>query len=118
MAAKKKAKTAPTPQTFFEVSVPRVLNIMRATCADLGGKYVVEVEGAGAWTLDFTKPGVTPGKVDNPDVTIGLSAPQFASLSTGKVELLKLVADGQARCDGDRAKVENISLILAFLERG
>jgi len=119
MAARKKApRTAPTPQSFFELACPRVLQIMRATCADLGGAYCIDVEGAGAWTLDFPTTTVKPGRSADAAVTVHLSPAQFASLSTGKVELAKLVADGAARCEGDRARLENVSLVLAFLERG
>jgi hypothetical protein len=40
-------------------------------------------------------------------VTVHLTLAQFASLATGKVELRSLVRD-----------IENLSLILAFLDRG
>jgi hypothetical protein len=119
VAAKKKpARPPPSPETFFEVACPRVMTIMRATCAELGGRYVVEVEGAGAWTLDFPAATVARGATPGADVIIHLSPAQFASLSTGKVELLKLTNSGQARFEGDRARIENVSLVLAFLERG
>jgi alkyl sulfatase BDS1-like metallo-beta-lactamase superfamily hydrolase len=118
VAAKKKAaRAAPTPKQFFEVAVPRVLSIMRATCADLGGKYCVDVDGEGAWTLDFAAAKVVAGRADPADVVVHLTQAQFASLSTGKVELAKLAADGAARVEGDRGKIENVSLVLAFLER-
>src|SRR3954470_13860329 len=117
MAAKKKAKVAPPPKAFFETAVPRVLQIMRATCADLGGSYVVDVEGE-AWTLDFPNAKVTAGKREGADVVMKMNAAQFASLSTGKVELAKLCADGSVHVEGDRQKIENVSLVLAFLERG
>ncbi len=119
MATRKKPPRAtPTPQAFFESACPRVLQIMRATCAELGGAYCIDVDGAGAWTLDFPSATVTPGRGPAAAVTVHLSPAQFASLSTGKVELAKLVADGAARCEGDRARLENVSLVLAFLERG
>jgi hypothetical protein len=117
-AKKKAARAAPTPKQFFEVAVPRVLAIMRATCADLGGKYCVDVDGEGAWTLDFPAARVVPGCVEGSDVVVHLSQAQFASLSTSKVELAKLCADGAARVEGDRGRIENVSLVLAFLERG
>ena len=117
MAARKKAKAAPTPQAFFEGAVPRVLRIMRATCADLGGTYVVDVEGE-RWTLDFPGAKVVAGASDGADVVMTMNAAQFASLSTGKVELAKLCADGAVVVEGDRTKIENVSLVLAFLERG
>ena len=112
----KAAKPVPTPQAFFDGAVPRVLTIMRATCAELGGKHCIVVEGAGEWTLDFPNARVVAGR-HQPDVTVYLAPEQFASLSTSKVELAKLVADGKARYEGDRSRVENVSLILAFLER-
>ena len=60
------------------------------------------------------------GRVSNQELAglVHLSPAQFASLSTGKVELAKLVADGAARCEGEHARLENVSLVLAFLERG
>jgi alkyl sulfatase BDS1-like metallo-beta-lactamase superfamily hydrolase len=116
-AKKKTARAAPSPEVFFGTSLPRVLQMLRAACADLGGRYVVDVDGK-AWTLDYTSATVVAGAAANVDVTVRLSAAQFASLSTSKVELKKLVADGQAPCEGDRAKLENVSFVLAFLERG
>lgn len=117
MAAKKRATTPPMePKRFFEVVVPRVLTLMRATCADLGGRYAVDVEGHGAWSLDFPTASVVPGK-EGADVTVFLSRDQFASLSSSKVELAKLVADRAVKCEGDAGKIENVSLVLAFLAR-
>lgn len=115
MAAKKK-RAIPTPTAFFETLVPRVLRIMEKTCGELGGRYTVDVEGQGAWTLDFTTRAVTKGAAASSDVTLYLDAKQYESLSTGKIELLKLVHNGSVRCEGDQAKVENVSLVLAFLE--
>jgi hypothetical protein len=118
MAAKKKAAATPPmePKRFFEVIVPRVLTIMRATCTDLGGRYGVEVDGHGAWSLDFPTASVLPGR-DGANVTVFLSLDQFASLSSSKTELAKLVADGKVRAEGDVGKIENVSLVLAFLAR-
>lgn len=117
MAAKKRAVApAMEPKRFFEVVVPRVLTIMRATCTDLGGRYAVDVAGHGAWSLDFPTASVLPGK-DGADVTLYLSLEQFASLSSSKVELAKLVAEGTVKADGDVGKIENVSLVLAFLAR-
>ncbi len=114
----KSRKPAPEPHTFFERAVPRVLSIMRVTCAELGGRYSVEVAGQGTWTLDFPEARVLPSAVEGADVIVHLSPEQFASLATGKIELRKLVADGAVRADGDASKLENVSLVLAFLERG
>lgn len=122
MAARKKksgagAGAAPIePKKFFEVIVPRVLTIMRATCTDMGGRYAVEVDGHGAWSLDFPTASVVPGK-EGADVTVSLSRPQFDSLSSSSVELAKLVADGAVKCEGDVKRIENVSLVLAFLAR-
>lgn len=118
MAAKKKPKkTAVEAKAFFGSMAPRVLSIMRATCAELGGRYAVDVEGQGAWTLDFPTASIAPGN-ERADVVVRFTPEQFALLSTSRVELKKLVADGIVRCEGDVSRIENISLILAFLDRG
>ena len=104
------------PKRFFEVVVPRVLTIMRATCTDLGGRYGVDVEGHGAWSLDFPTATVVPGR-EGANATVFLSIEQFGSLSSSKVELAKLVADGKVKAEGDVSKIENVSLVLAFLAR-
>lgn len=116
MAAKKKGN-APTPEQFFGSAVPRVLSIMRATCKDLGGRYAIEVEGHGAWTLDFPNAAVQTGRMEPVDVTVTLTPAQFASLTGANVELAKLVRDKTVRTDGDVSKIENVSLVLAFLAR-
>src|SRR5688572_4361376 len=103
MAAKKanNKKPVPEPKVFFESIVPRVLAIMKATCLDLKGRYAIVVDGAGTWTLDFPTQRVEPGDA-NVDVKVTLSRAQFEKLSTGKAELAKWVADGEAACAGDR----------------
>ena len=98
--------------------MPRVLSIMRATCKDMGGRYRVDVDGAGSWVLDFPSAAVQPGAGAAADVVVHLSLAQFQSLSTSKVELAKLVADGAAKAEGDVKRIENVSLVWAFLERG
>lgn len=114
-----KKKRAPVaPKVFFESSVPRVLSIMRATCQDLGGRYRIEVEGHGAWTLDFPTASVQPGDGPAADVSLRLTEPQFQSLTNAKTELAKLVATGAVPCEGERARIENVSLVLAFLSSG
>ena len=116
-SARSRAKQpAIEPKRFFEVVVPRLLTAMRATCADLGGRYAVDVEGHGAWTLDFPAAQVVPGSA-GADVTVFLDVAQFASLSSASVELAKLVADKSVRTEGDASRIENVSLVLAFLAR-
>lgn len=111
-------KTAPTPTHFFEVACPRVLSSMRTLCQERGGRFALVVDGeeGGAWTVDFTSPEVRRGR-EAADVTVTLTPAQFASLSTGKVELRKLVVDGAAPCEGARERLEDLALVLAFLER-
>jgi len=114
MATKKKGRSAPDPDTFFLVSCPRVLRAMRGTCQELGGRYGVVVDDR-AFVIDFVTGTVVPG-AGAADVTVRLTPPQFASLATGRVELRALVRDGLVACDGDAARLENLALVLAFLE--
>src|SRR5688500_18993017 len=104
MAAKKSkgksAKAAMEAKRFFQVVVPRILPVKPATGGDLGGRYAVDVEGHGAWTLDFPSASVVAGR-DDADVTVFLNVEQFASLSSASVELAKLVADKTVRTEGD-----------------
>jgi hypothetical protein len=124
MAAKKKStstKKAPLPpRAFFERAVPRILDVMRTTCKELGGKYTIEVAGddGGAWTLDYPTASVHPGADPGADLVVHLSLDQFTAVSTGKEELAKLVVDGRATSTGDKARIENLSFVLAFLQRG
>lgn len=116
----KKGKLAPAPRAFFEGAAPRLLSILRTTCAELGGVYVVLVQGddGGAWTLDFPRAEVRAGAHDGADLVVTLSPDQFAAVATARIELAKLVADGSAPSQGERQRVENLSFVLAFLERG
>jgi hypothetical protein len=124
-AAKKKSSSkkgagALPPRTFFEKACPRILDVMRTTCVELGGKYTIEVTGdeGGAWTLDYPAAQVRAGKDAAADLYVTLTPEQFAGVSTGKEELAKLVADGRAPSTGDAKRVENLSFVLAFLQRG
>ena len=117
MATKKK-KPAPEPSMFFTGAVPRVLGAMRATAAELGGSYGVVVDDS-AFVIDF--PSASAKAVDAAaaaaaDVTVTMSRAQFESLATGKVELLALVKSGAVGSHGDVSRLENLSLILAFLD--
>jgi hypothetical protein len=116
MAAKKKA-SPPNPDTFFGNAVPRVLSIMRDRCKEMGGTYTIDIEGVGAWTLDFPNATVVKGPDANATFTLHMTLDQFGSLTSASVELAKLVADKKVRLDGDASKIENVSLVLAFLAR-
>lgn len=91
---------------------------MRSLLAERGGRFAVVVDGpsGGTWYLDFATAAVSrdPSAVD---VTIQLTLPQFVSLSSGRVELRKLIVDGEVPCEGQRARLEDLSLVLAFLSR-
>ena len=115
MATKKKTAVAPT--AFFHTAVPRVLTLMKATCADLGGSYAIHIDGHGAWTLDFPSACVRDGAAADAQVALFLTLAQFEALQNPKTELKKLVTSGAVRCQGDLGKVENVSLVLAFLAR-
>jgi hypothetical protein len=115
--ASKKRSTALTPAAFFSTACPRVLSILRETCSKLGGRYVIHVTDSGSWTVDFPTQTVTAGAADAADLTITCSAAQFESLQSPKVELKKLIASGALKAEGDLARVENVSLVLAFLSR-
>lgn len=118
MATKKK-KPAPEPVAFFTSAVPRVLRAMRATCAELGGSYGVTVDDS-AFVIDFVSASANVANdakdVNATDVAVTMTRAQFESLATGKVELLALVKSGVVASRGDVNRLENLSLILAFLE--
>jgi alkyl sulfatase BDS1-like metallo-beta-lactamase superfamily hydrolase len=115
MATKKK-KPAPEPVAFFTSAVPRVLRAMRATCAELGGSYGVTVDDS-AFVIDFASASANvAADVSATDVAVTMTRAQFESLATGKVELLALVRSGAVASRGDVNRLENLSLILAFLE--
>lgn len=120
MAAAKKRSSpqALDPTAFFEVACPRVLHAMRSLLAERGGRFAVVVEGpgGGTWCLDFAAAAVSQGPAAA-DVTIHLTLPQFVSLSSGRVELRKLIVDGEVPCEGQRERLEDLSLVLAFLSR-
>jgi hypothetical protein len=103
------------PAAFFGEAVPMLLSRMRAMCQDRGGKFAVVVDGAGAWTLDFEKAEVREGE-EEADVRLSMDEETFGSLSQAKVELRKLVVDGAVTCEGEKDRVEDLSLILAFLQ--
>lgn len=115
MATKK--RPAIDPATFLLQACPRVLRAMRATVVELGGRYGVVVDGA-PFLIDFTTQQVAAGSVAGADVVVTMDAARFASLATGRVELRSLVRDGVVGAEGDRTRLENLALILAFLERG
>jgi hypothetical protein len=117
-SARKKKAPPPPPKEFFEVAAPRVLTAMSSLCASMGGSYafVVEGEGGGAWTLDFTDASVREGS-DGADLTVTLPIEDFPVLATAKGELRKLVADGTAACEGEKDRLENLSMVVAFLQR-
>lgn len=115
---RKKKAPPPSPTEFFEVAAPRVLRAMASLCASMGGSYAITVEGdgGGTWTLDFDEASVRSGG-DGADLTVTLGLEQFGELSSAKGELRKLVKGGSAVCAGDDGKLENLSMVLAFLQR-
>jgi hypothetical protein len=114
----RKKKPAPTPTQFFTQMCPPLLTSMRTLCQEKGGVFaiVVDAEDGGTWSLDFGEASVREGG-EGADVTITMTGEQFGSLTGAKVELRKLVADGDVACEGDRDRIEDLALVLAFLQR-
>lgn len=119
MASRKGSKKQVRADRFFAAVCPRLMTAMQEKLAELGGRYVVVVEGegGGAWTLDFGTGAVSEG-AGAADLKLELTAEQFTSLASPKVELRKLVSDGTVKSEGDTDRVENLSLLFAFLNAG
>ena len=115
--ASRRGKRTVTAAQFFGQMCPRLISAMRAQLAEMGGRYVITVEGesGGTWTLDYDA-GTAVGRADaGAALSLTMSDAQFASLAKPQTELRKLVSSGQVTAEGDLDKVENLSLQLAFL---
>jgi putative sterol carrier protein len=66
-------------------------------------QYKIEGENGGWWTLVFDDGSatITPGKVDNPNVTISIDEEDMLALNSGELTGVEAFMTGKLRVQGD-----------------
>ena len=77
-------------------------------------QFAITGEGGGDWFVDLTKPGgsVAAGKLENPGVTITMSAKDFVDLVTGKLNGQMAFMQGKLKIKGDMSLALKLQQIL------
>lgn len=101
-----------TPVELFDQVVPRLLQAQRDQCARLGGVYAVKLGRDGTWTLDFNSASIAKGIKKRPDLTLEMSAADFASMMDGRFDVAAGMKSGRVKLHGDARKIVNLAAIL------
>jgi hypothetical protein len=103
-------------KTFFETVCPVLLQIREALCRAAGGRYAFDLAGhqGGCWTLDFTALTVSP-RLEPADLTLRMSAQDFAAVLQGKLDVRSAVATGHVSFTGDQFLFGNLAALTAPL---
>ena len=106
----------PTCQTVFETLVPERLeaNPHIVAAIDACCQFNLSGDGGGQWVVDLTKEEewVHMGAVDDPDVTITISASDFLDMVDGELTDQAAFMQGKLKVEGDVTLALMLQLIL------
>ncbi len=105
-----------TCQTVFESLVPERLEANPHIVATIDAccQFDLSGDGGGQWVVDLTKEEdwVHTGAVDDPDVTITMSASDFLDIVHGELSDQAAFMQGKLKVDGDVTLALMLQLIL------
>ena len=114
MKLKAGTPSAVTPAEFFSTVCPAVLGLQSDVCKKIGGTYAFELsgDGGGAWTLDYNH-GVVVGGADNDtDLSVQMTARDFADMMKGTLDVIAAAVAGRIRVRGDTGLFSNLIAVL------
>jgi hypothetical protein len=101
-----------TPVELFDQVIPKLLQAQRDQCVRLGGVYAVKLGRDGTWTIDFSSASIGKGIKKRPDLTIEMSAADFALMMDGALDVASSLKSGRVKLHGDARKIVNLAAIL------
>jgi putative sterol carrier protein len=105
-----------TPKQIFEEKIAQRLTANPQVAEKINASYQFELtgEGGGSWAVDLTKKSdfVVPGTIENPKVTITMSAKDFVDLVDGKLNGQMAFMQGKLKLKGDMSLALKLQQIL------
>lgn len=92
---------------FFNSYLPEKLKTNPGIAKDINAVYQFDIDGAGTWTVDLTKPEIREGKHENPGCVVTASKTDFESLLDNPSSAMMLFTLG-------KLKVSHVGLALSL----
>ncbi|MBI5514636.1 MAG: SCP2 sterol-binding domain-containing protein [Deltaproteobacteria bacterium] len=99
---------------LFNVEVPAALSAKPDEARAIGGKYQLNITGAGNWTIDLVSnpPTATEGEVADAGVTITVAEADFQTLLSDPGAGMKLFFAGKLKVKGNQMLAMNLQKLL------
>ncbi|MCC7382227.1 MAG: SCP2 sterol-binding domain-containing protein [Deltaproteobacteria bacterium] len=105
-----------TPQQIFEEKIATRLTNNPSVAEKINASYQFELtgDGGGSWAVDLTKKAdfVVPGTIENPKVTITMTAKDFVDLVEGRLNGQMAFMTGKLKLKGDMSLALKLQQIL------
>lgn len=94
---------------FFENTLPKKLQENPDLASDINASYVIDVDGAGKWSVDLTSaPGsVSAGAMDDPGCLVEVPAKDFGAILDNPAQIMAVFISGNL-------KVSNMALAMSL----
>jgi putative sterol carrier protein len=101
-------------QQLFNVEVPAALAAKPEEAKAIGGKYQLNITGAGNWTIDLTPqgPSCVEGEAADAGVTITVTDADFQTLLADPGAGMKLFFAGKLKVKGNQMLAMNLQKLL------
>lgn len=105
-----------TCKDIFETKIPDRLKSKPELAGQINSSYQFDLtgDGGGQWAVDLTKPQdqVVTGTIDNPGVTITMTAKDFCDLVAGKLNGQMAFMQGKLKIKGDMSLALKLQQLL------
>src|SRR5262245_19190728 len=105
-----------TPKEVFEEKIAQRLAQNPSVAEKINASYQFELsgDGGGSWAVDLTKRAdfVIPGTIENPKVTINMTAKDFDDLVEGRLNGQMAFMTGKLKLKGDMSLALKLQQIL------
>lgn len=105
-------------QKLFNEEIPGALSRRGDEARKVGGKYQLNIAGAGNWTIDLVSnpPTVTEGTGADAQVTIDVADADFQTMVADKSAGMKLFFAGKLKVKGNQMLAMNLTKLFDLLK--
>ena len=103
---------------LFNEEIPAALSRRGDDARKIGGKYQLNITGAGNWTVDLVAnpPTATEGTAADAQVTIDVAESDFQSLLSDPSAGMKLFFAGKLKVKGNQMLAMNLTKLFGLLK--
>lgn len=104
-----------TAGEVFEKHIPERLKTKDLSAIKSSYQFALTGDGGGNWYVDLSKPGgeVKSGQMENPGVTVTMTAKDFVDLVNGKLNGQMAFMQGKLKIKGDMSLALKLQQILS-----